>query len=161
MALTEFTEDVENISALPDEPALPANQLKAAFDKAGKDIKAYINGTLKTFVDALYSKPSSGIPDADIASAATWNAKGTYSKPSGGIPKTDLASAVQTSLGKADTALQSIADRAVTTAKIATGAVTSDRLATQTALKVSGSAIYGTTLPSSGTAGQVFFKKVT
>ena len=31
---------------------------------------------------------------------------GTYSKPSGGIPSTDLASAVQTSLGKADTALQ-------------------------------------------------------
>lgn len=31
---------------------------------------------------------------------------GTYSKPSGGIPKTDLASAVQTSLGLADTALQ-------------------------------------------------------
>lgn len=29
-----------------------------------------------------------------------------YSKPSGGIPKTDLASDVQTSLGKADTALQ-------------------------------------------------------
>ena len=35
---------------------------------------------------------------------------GTYSKPSGGIPKTDLASAVQTSLGKADTALQSHQD---------------------------------------------------
>jgi len=31
---------------------------------------------------------------------------GTYSKPSDGIPKTDLASDVQTSLGKADTALQ-------------------------------------------------------
>lgn len=31
---------------------------------------------------------------------------GTYSKPSSGIPKTDLAEAVQTSLGKADTALQ-------------------------------------------------------
>lgn len=31
---------------------------------------------------------------------------GTYSVPSGGIPKTDLASDVQTSLGKADTALQ-------------------------------------------------------
>ena len=36
-----------------------------------------------------------------------WNNKGTYSKPSGGIPATDLASAVQTSLGKADTAIQS------------------------------------------------------
>lgn len=32
---------------------------------------------------------------------------GAYVKPSGGIPKTDLASAVQTSLGKADSALQS------------------------------------------------------
>lgn len=32
---------------------------------------------------------------------------GTYSKPTGGIPASDLAAAVQTSLGKADTALQS------------------------------------------------------
>lgn len=38
----------------------------------------------------------------------TWNGK--YTKPSTGIPKTDLASAVQTSLGKADTALQSHQD---------------------------------------------------
>ena len=37
---------------------------------------------------------------------STWNGKGTYSKPSGGIPKTDLATAVQSSLGKADSALQ-------------------------------------------------------
>lgn len=35
---------------------------------------------------------------------------GTYSKPSGGIPKSDLASAVQTSLNKADTALQTHQD---------------------------------------------------
>lgn len=41
---------------------------------------------------------------------SAWDAKGTYSKPSGGIPKTDLASAVQTSLDRADTALQSIPD---------------------------------------------------
>ena len=33
-----------------------------------------------------------------------------YVKPAGGIPKTDLASAVQTSLGKADTAVQSVAE---------------------------------------------------
>ena len=32
---------------------------------------------------------------------------GFYTKPSGGIPKTDLADSVQTSLGKADTAIQS------------------------------------------------------
>ena len=35
---------------------------------------------------------------------------GTYSKPSTGIPSTDLSSAVQTSLGKADTAIQSHQD---------------------------------------------------
>lgn len=39
---------------------------------------------------------------------STWNGK--YSKPSGGISKDDLASSVQTSLGKADTALQSESD---------------------------------------------------
>lgn len=37
--------------------------------------------------------------------------RGTYSKPSTGIPKSDLASAVQTSLGKADTALQSYTEQ--------------------------------------------------
>lgn len=40
----------------------------------------------------------------DSAERTAWNAK--YDKPSGGIPKTDLASSVQTSLGKAETALQ-------------------------------------------------------
>lgn len=37
-----------------------------------------------------------------------------YEKPSGGIPKTDLASAVQTSLSKADSALQSVPSNYVT-----------------------------------------------
>lgn len=36
-----------------------------------------------------------------------------YEKPTGGIPKTDLATAVQTSLGKADTALQNETDPTV------------------------------------------------
>lgn len=46
--------------------------------------------------------------------------KGTYSKPSGGIPKSDLASAVRTSLGKADSALQTAP---VTSVNTKTGAV--------------------------------------
>lgn len=45
---------------------------------------------------------------------------GAYVKPSGGIPKSDLDSAVQTSLGKADTALQSAP---VTSVNGKTGAV--------------------------------------
>lgn len=43
---------------------------------------------------------------------------GAYSKPSDGIPKTDLASDVQTSLDKADTALQSIPSEYVTETKL-------------------------------------------
>lgn len=43
---------------------------------------------------------------ASIRSGASAGAT-AYQKPSGGIPKSDLSSAVQTSLGKADTALQS------------------------------------------------------
>lgn len=39
--------------------------------------------------------------------------KGTYSKPQNGIPKTDLENAVQTSLGLADSALQSETDPTV------------------------------------------------
>ena len=58
----------------------------------------------------LLDKAQKGINDAAAAQAAaeaaqtTANAK--YTKPTGGIPKTDLASGVQTSLGRADTALQ-------------------------------------------------------
>ena len=50
--------------------------------------------------------PQTKIENVDGLKTAL-EAKGTYSKPSGGIPKTDLSSAVQTSLGKADSALQS------------------------------------------------------
>lgn len=61
------------------------------------------------FKDAVSDSDISGtISDNHIASASTWNGK--YTKPSGGIPKGDLASAVQTSLGKADSALQSESD---------------------------------------------------
>ena len=59
----------------------------------------------------LLTKAQKGIDDAAAAAAAAQAAQSTadgkYSKPAGGIPKADLAEAVQTSLDKADTALQS------------------------------------------------------
>ena len=57
-------------------------------------------------VDASLSASSEN-PVQNKAISAALDEKGTYSKPSGGIPKTDLANAVQTSLEKADSALQS------------------------------------------------------
>ena len=59
----------------------------------------------------LLTKAQKGIDDAaealTAAQAAQSTAESKYSKPATGIPKADLADAVQTSLGKADTALQS------------------------------------------------------
>ena len=46
--------------------------------------------------------------EADVAAKGFTKNTGTYSKPTDGIPKSDLAAAVQTSLGKADSALQRV-----------------------------------------------------
>ena len=122
---------------LSDKPTIPAAVTEGTVSGGG--------GTKNT---GTYSKPTGGIPKADLAPAVQavidkadalalvaesgsyndltdkptipdavtegtvsgWGFTkntGTYSKPTGGIPKTDLAPAVQTSLGKADSALQS------------------------------------------------------
>lgn len=70
---------------------------------------------------------------------------GTYSKPSGGIPKDDLASAVKTSLGKADTALQSIPSEYITETELAAKGYTTN-IGTVTGVKMNGS----TKNPSNG-----------
>lgn len=56
----------------------------------------------------LVDDTNSGNKFVTTSDKTNWNAK--YNKPSGGIPKTDLTSSVQTSLDKADTALQSHQD---------------------------------------------------
>ena len=81
------------------------------------------SGFISSESDPVYSaSAASGISSSDITS---WNGK--YTKPSSGIPKTDLASAVQTSLGKADTALQSFTETdPVFSASAASGITSSD-----------------------------------
>ena len=56
---------------------------------------------------AVSTEASQGLDATEQGNARSNIGAGTYSKPSGGIPKNDLAEAVQTSLGKADTAIQS------------------------------------------------------
>jgi len=72
-----------------------------------------------------------------------------YTKPGTGIPSTDLASAVQTSLGKADSAVQSVASTNITDATTTGKAVlvATDAATARTALGVA----YGST---SGTVAQ-------
>ena len=61
----------------------------------------------------LTNKPTipAAVTESTVSGWGFTKNAGTYSKPSGGIPKSDLASAVQTSLGKADTALQSYTEQ--------------------------------------------------
>lgn len=60
----------------------------------------------------LSNKPTipSEVTESTVGGWGFTKNTGTYSKPNDGIPKADLASAVQTSLGKADTALQTHQD---------------------------------------------------
>lgn len=44
--LTNFTENVNNVSSLDDTPSITSTELKAVFDKAGVDLKSFINNTL-------------------------------------------------------------------------------------------------------------------
>ena len=80
-------------------------------------VNSGINDTLVTQISTNQTDIASEITarqNADTTLQQNINAK--YTKPSAGIPASDLASAVQTSLGKADTALQSINSSDVTTA---------------------------------------------
>lgn len=55
MGLTKFVVNVNNIQDLSDKPneidGLTSAELKAKFDKAGADIKSYINGVLTEELD--------------------------------------------------------------------------------------------------------------
>ena len=84
------------------------NRLTAVENEVA-DIEAGSGSGFSGSYNDLSDKPT--IPDAVTEGTVSgWGFTkntGTYSKPTGGIPKADLAPAVQTSLGKADSALQS------------------------------------------------------
>jgi len=110
-------DDVEAIESVIPSAASAQNQLA---DKAY--VATELSGKQDTLTEAEQSAVDSGITSAKVtaydahvantvihvtaADKIEWSDK--YDKPTNGIPKSDLAGAVQTSLGKADTALQSV-----------------------------------------------------
>lgn len=72
-------------------------------EKATWNAKSNFSGSYND----LSNKPTipSAVTESTVSGWGFTKNTGTYSKPSTGIPKSDLASAVQTSLGKADAAL--------------------------------------------------------
>ena len=109
--------DFENDSGFATNSAVEAaladkqdkiSDLESIRSGAGKGVTAlqavpstYRTASAQDVIDNGLSDRISAIEEKETG----WNGK--YSKPTGGIPKTDLAQAVQTSLSKADSALQS------------------------------------------------------
>lgn len=113
---------------LSDKPTIPPAQVQSDWNQTNTSAKDYIKnkptipqGVVvdnalsstsenpvqnKVINNALNGKQSTIADLNDIRNGAAAGAT-AYQKPSGGIPKSDLSSSVQTSLGKADTALQS------------------------------------------------------
>lgn len=117
---TKPTYTAEEVGALPNNTPIPdptsvvvdrfvsAGTHIADISVNGKKTELYAptgGGGTSVTVDSELSTTSENPVQNKVITQAL-NEKGTYSKPTGGIPKTDLASEVQTSLGKADTALQ-------------------------------------------------------
>lgn len=89
------------------------------------DLATGVQGSLNKADSALQTVASANITDAtttgrslltaiDNAAVRTAIGAGNYTRPSNGIPLTDLASAVQASLGRADSALQSVSSTSIT-----------------------------------------------
>ncbi len=73
--ITDFTQNVNNIQALSDKPntadGLTAQQLKERFDKAGADIKEYINGTQIPEIEAYLREHKTHIENLENAGYIT------------------------------------------------------------------------------------------
>ena len=81
MAFTKLTTDVENIQKLADRPQLSAQQLKAAFDGAGADIKQYLTETLVPEMEAVTAAESIGA-DGILATATRTRKTAAMCRPS-------------------------------------------------------------------------------
>lgn len=127
MAFTTFDVDVENISKLGDQPndtdGLSADELKALFDKAGVDLKAFINLTmLPEIADAVEAAargitqqglPGSSIQDNTITSGKLSKETGneavvTAAIQNQAVTKEKLSASVQTLLDNLSTSAQNL-----------------------------------------------------
>lgn len=113
-AIESFNEIIAFLNGVTDSQSLDSIIASIEQQIAGK----MDNVTLATVATSgsyndLSNKPTipSAVTESTVSGWGFTKNTGTYSKPSTGIPKTDLASAVQTSLGKADTALQSYTEQ--------------------------------------------------
>lgn len=145
MSFTRFTEETGNISALSDRPndmeGLSASELKARFDKAGNDVKEYINDELLPALEATTAAGNIGIAAITglVADTVQEALQALFTAlqdvalgdiPDGSIGTTKMADDAITEDKLEDGAVTTVklADGAVTVNKIGTGAVTTAKL---------------------------------
>lgn len=101
--LTKITASVNNIQALDDNPndsGLTSSELKAKFDKAGADIKDYVNNTLIDELETLLNNYASDISDQSAAITSVTSTANTNASNIGTLSnltttaKTNLVSAI-------------------------------------------------------------------
>lgn len=157
--------DASDVGALPDTTTAAdlGAYVKPDTGVPKTDLSAAVQASLDKADSALQSAPVTSVNTKTGDVVLTASDVGAYAKPSGGIPKTDLTASVQTSLNKADTALQSAP---VTSVNSKTGAVSlsaSDVGALPSTYTAPVTSVDGKTgdvqiMPSGGTAGQVLTK---
>ena len=129
MAFTKLTTDVENIQKLADRPQLSAQQLKAAFDGAGADIKQYLTETLVPEMEAVTAAESIGATYLGDGDPHPENSRNVQAKLNylyeqikqaqmGQIPDRSIESI---KIASGTLTQNELADGAVTTAKLAGG----------------------------------------
>lgn len=110
---SDFSGNYNDLSEAPDFKTINGESIIGTGDiviqgGGGTQVQADWEQDDDTQPDYIKNKPTipSEVTEITVAGWGFTKNTGDYSKPSGGIPSTDLSSAVQTSLGKADTAIQ-------------------------------------------------------
>lgn len=134
------------------------DMLSAVYDKNNKatDIFAYADEKAKEVENKIPTVPTKVSQFENDSGYLTehQDISGKYEKPAGGIPKTDLASDVQTSLGKADSALQEHQDISGKYEKPSSGIPKTDLASdVQSSLSKADSALQGTVPITKGGTG--------
>lgn len=86
--ITEFNEDVINIEPLGDTPKISGLELRKTFDKAGADIKEYINNSLVSKVnDEIIKDVNSNTSSISSINTNITNMNNTLNTVNTSVPK--------------------------------------------------------------------------
>lgn len=158
MAFHTMTADVAHISKLGDQPNtdnnLTAAELKARFDQAAVELKAFINSLVAQLNDRTVSAQLRLSPVAGLESGTVQEAIAELSASLAELSG-ELARVAALPLAEGAVNESNLVDEIVTERKLANGAVSRAKLSPVLTLAEGD---YGTELPAAPQPGQLFFR---